>query len=105
MTFGGGQNSRKCKTMNGQKILEDISVGKKEWDTLTTQEWNVVYTYIRQFPGTLEHTIKNMNPQEIQAAAATLHRIKAILIAAGRETWETITAEELLNIMDRRGIL
>ena len=91
--------------MSGQKILEDIRDSKIEWDTLTAQEWKAVYTYISQFPGTLEHTIENMDPQEVKATTATLHRIKAILTAAGRETWETITAEELLNIMDRRGSL
>ena len=88
--------------MTGQEVLEAIKAGKKEWDTLTAQEWGAVYGYMGQLPGTLEHTIDHMNRQEIRAAAAILPRLKAILTAAGREQWETITAEELLNVMDRR---
>ena len=38
MIFDKEQNSGECKTMNGQKILEDIKVGKKEWETLSAQE-------------------------------------------------------------------
>ena len=98
-----GTTDRDFKAKPGQEVLEAIKAGKREWDALTAQEWNAVYTDIRQFPGTLEHTIAHMDGQEIQAAATTLHRIKAILAAAGRDTWETITAEELLNVMDRRG--
>lgn len=91
--------------MNGREILEAIKAGKKEWDALTAQGWSAVYTYIRQLPGTLEHAVANMDGQQIQAAADTLHKLKTILTAAGRETWETITAEELLRAMDRRGSL
>lgn len=87
--------------MNGQEILEDIKAGKKEWDALTDQEWATLQAYFQGIPGTLAHTIANLNRQDIKAAAAILHRIKAIIEAAGRETWEHITAEELLTQLDR----
>ena len=58
--------------MTGQEVLEAIKAGKKEWDTLTAQEWGAVYGYMGQLPGTLEHTIDHMNRQEIQTDANSL---------------------------------
>ena len=60
----------------GQELLEELRDGKKEWDALTAQEW--------------------------ATAAAILHAIRDGISNEYIDQWETMTANELLEMIDRQ---
>lgn len=88
----------------GREILEGLRDGKKEWDALTAQEWALLYRFIEQTPGTPQHAAANTgyNRQDMATAAAILHAIRDGIGNEYIDQWETMTANELLEMIDRQ---
>lgn len=88
----------------GHEILEKIKAGKKEWDSLTAREWTLIYRFIELTPGTPQHAAANTghSRQDMATAAAILHAIRDGISDEYMQEWETMTAAELLDMLDRQ---
>lgn len=88
----------------GHEILEELKAGKKEWDTLTAQEWALLYRFFEQTPGTPYHAAANteFSRRDMATAAAILHAIRDGISGDFIDQWETMTAGELLEMLDRQ---
>ena len=88
----------------GHEILEEIKAGKKEWGTLNSQEWALIYKFIEIKPGTTQHAAANTgySRQDLATAAAILRAIRDGISDDYMQEWETMTASELLDMLDRQ---
>lgn len=88
----------------GQEILEELNTGAREWDTLTPQEWARLYSFMEQTPGTPQHAAANTgySRQEMATAAAILRAIRDGISSNFIDQWDTLTAGELLEMLDRQ---
>ena len=88
----------------GQEILEELQAGKKEWAALNVQEWALLYRLMEQTPGTPQHAAANTgySRQDIATSAAILHAIRDGISGDFIDQWETMTAGELLEMLDRQ---
>ena len=84
----------------GHKILEEIEADKKDWDALIAQEWGQVYRFFELTPGTPQHAAANTgyNRQNMAIAVAIRDGISDDYM----KEWETMTAAELLDMLDRQ---